>query len=141
MFCKEQAAQLCGIKQDIEAAGAKLAFIGSGEAVYAREFKTEFAPDCTVLTDPTTATYALLGTKRTIWPSWAPRSLPANLRAMRRGFRPSRTRGDARRLGGVAILDSRGAIKWKYLSRIAGDHPTPANLLAAVRALKQSNHP
>ena len=52
MFCKEQAAQLCGIKQDIEAAGATLAFIGNGSAAFARDFKDSFVPGCVALTDP-----------------------------------------------------------------------------------------
>ena len=135
MFCKEQAAQLCGIRQDIEAAGATLVFIGNGEPAFAREFKDSFAPDCVVLTDPSTASYAVLGAKRGIWASLSPRSWPAGIRAMRAGFRQTRTRGRARLLGGVAILDSSGKVRWRYLSRFAGDHPGPAELLAALRSL------
>ena len=132
MFCKEQAAQLCGIKPDIEEAGATLTFIGNGNPGFARDFKESFAPGCTVLTDPSSASYALLGAKRGMWATLSPRSWPAGIRAMRLGFRQTLTRGHAYLLGGVAVVDTAGAVKWTYLSRFAGDHPAPAQILAAL---------
>ena len=56
-----------GIKNEIEAAGARLVFIGNGATAFARRFRDTFAPDCEVLTDPLTASYALLGARRGIW--------------------------------------------------------------------------
>ena len=135
MFCKEQAAQLCGFKQDIEAAGATLAFIGNGNPRFARDFKASFAPECTVLTDPSIASYALLGAGQGIWATLSPRSWPAGIRAMLLGFRQTRTRGHAYLLGGVAVVDTAGAVRWRYLSRFAGDHPASAQILEAVRGL------
>src|SRR5713226_9706022 len=112
MFCKEQAAQLRGIKKELEAAGARLVFIGNGNTASARDFKATLMPDCEVLTDPSTASYALLGARRGAWAVWSPRSWPAGLRA---------------------ILDSGGAVRWTYVSRYAGDHPHTAQVLAAVK--------
>jgi hypothetical protein len=37
-------------------------------------------------------------------------------------------------LGGVAVVDSKGVVKWSYVSGIAGDHPGPAEIVAALRA-------
>jgi hypothetical protein len=133
MFCKEQAAQLRGIKSEIEAAGARLVFIGNGAMAFARDFKATWVPDCEVLTDPSTASYALLGARRGAWAVWSPGSWPAGLRAVRGGFRQSRTQGHAYLLGGVAILDSGGVVRWTYLSRYAGDHPDPSQVVAAVK--------
>jgi len=133
MFCKEQAAQLRGIKKEIEAAGARLVFIGNGNTASARDFKATLMPDCEVLTDPSTASYALLGARRGAWAVWSPRSWPAGLRAIRGGFRQTRTQGHAYLLGGLAILDSGGAVRWTYVSRYAGDHPHTAQVLAAVK--------
>jgi len=133
LFCKEQAAQLRGIKNEIEAAGARLVFIGNGDATFARDFKETRVPDCEVLTDPSTASYALLGSRRGIWSTWTPRAWPAGLRALRGGFRQSRTQGHAYLQGGVAILDSRGVVRWSFVSRFAGDHPSRAAILAALR--------
>src|SRR6266851_5715576 len=98
----------------------------------ARDFKATLMPDCEVLTDPSTASYALLGARRGAWAVWSPRSWPAGLRAIRGGFRQTRTQGHAYLLGGLAILDSRGAVRWTYVSRYAGDHPHTAQVLAAV---------
>jgi AhpC/TSA antioxidant enzyme len=124
---------LRGVKNQIEAAGARLVFIGNGDVAFARHFKATLVPDCEVLTDPSTASYALLGARRGIWATLSPRSWPASLRAMRSGFRQSRTRGNAFLLGGLAIVDSIGVIRWSYVSRFAGDHPAPAEIVATLR--------
>jgi hypothetical protein len=124
---------LRGIKKEIEAAGARLVFIGNGDADFARNFKAKFVPDCEVLTDPSTTSYALLGARRGAWAVWSPRSWPAGLRAVRGGFRQSRTQGQAYLLGGVAIVDSGGVVTWTYISRYAGDHPDPGQILAALK--------
>ena len=122
-----------GIKKDIETAGARLVFIGNGDPAFARQFKDSLVPDCEVLTDPSTASYALLGTRHGRLVTLTPRSWPAGLRALRAGFRQSRTQGHAFLLGGVAIVDSTGVVRWSYISRFAGDHPAPAVILAALR--------
>lgn len=36
-------------------------------------------------------------------------------------------------LGGVAIVDSGGVLRWRYVSRFAGDHPSPGEVVAALR--------
>jgi hypothetical protein len=130
---------LRGIKKEIEAAGARLVFIGNGATPIARDFKETWVPDCEVLTDPSTATYALLGARTGAWAVWSPKSWPAGLRAVRGGFRQSRTQGQAYLLGGVAILDSDGVARWTCASRYAGDHPNPRQILAAVkRAVREA---
>src|SRR5258708_38430970 len=123
MFCKEPAAQLRGIKKEIEAAGARLVVIGNGNTAFARNFKETWVPDCEVLTDPSTASYALLGARRGAWAVWSPRSWQAGIRAVRGGFRQTRTQGQPYLLGGVTLPDSGGAVRWTYGSRYAGDPP------------------
>lgn len=138
MFCKEQAAQLRAAKPEIEATGARLFFVGNGDVAFARDFKASFVPDCVVLTDPSTTSYGLLGTKRGIRTTLSPSTWVAALRAMKSGFRQSKTRGEARLLGGAAIIDSKGQVRWRYLSRFAGDHPSTAAVLDALRATSKS---
>ena len=138
MFCKEQAAQLRAAKPEIEAAGGQLFFVGNGNVAFARDFKESFVPDCVVLTDPSTTSYGLLGTKRGIRSTLAPRTWVAGIRALTSGSRQSRTRGEARLLGGAAILDSKGEVRWRYLSLFAGDHPSTAVVLDALRATSNS---
>ena len=121
-----------GIKNEIEAAGARLVFIGNGATAFARHFRDTFVPDCEVLTDPSTASYALLGAPRGIWITLGPRSWPAIVRALRGGFGQSRTQGHAFQQGGVAIIDSNGRVRWSYVSRFAGDNPVPALVVAML---------
>jgi hypothetical protein len=123
---------LRGIKNEIEAAGARLVFIGNGATAFARHFRDTFVPDCEVLTDPSTASYALLGARRGIWTTYTPRLLPAVLRALRGGFGQSRTQGHAFQQGGVAIIDSSGRVRWSYVSQFAGDHPYPGEIVAML---------
>jgi len=127
---------LRGIKKEIEAAGARLVFIGNGNTAFSRHFKDTFAPDCEVLTDPSTATYELLGARRRFWTTWTPRSLPATLRALRHGFRQSRTQGYAFLQGGVATVDSTGAVRWSFVSRFAGHYPSTAKILATLQRVQ-----
>ena len=122
-----------GIKKEIEAEGARLVFIGNGNTAFARHFKETFAPDCEVLTDPSTATYELLGARRGFWTTWTLRSLPATLHALRHGFRQSHTQGHAFLQGGVAIVDSTGAVRWSFVSRFAGHHPSSSKIIATLQ--------
>lgn len=122
-----------GVKREIESAGARLVFIGNGATAFAREFRDTFVPDCEVLTDPSAASYALFGARRGIWVTLSPMSWPAGLRALRRGFMQSSSRGHAYQLGGVAIVDSGGLVRWSYMSRFAGDHPAPSEILARLK--------
>lgn len=128
-----------GIKNDIEAAGARLVFIGNGNTAFARHFKETLVPDCEVLTDPSTATYALLGARRGFWTTWTLRSLPAAIRALRHGFRQSRTRGHPYLQGGVAIVDSTGTVRWSFVSRFAGHHPSPEHVVAKLRLVLEES--
>jgi hypothetical protein len=139
VLCKEQAAQLRAIKSGIEAQGAHLVFIGSGATAFASHFQATFVPDCQVFTDPSAASYALLGAHSGVWNTLSPRSWPALLHALRGGFWQSHTQGHAFLQGGIAIMDSQGVIRWHYASQFAGDHPSPAQILAQLhRALPGS---
>ena len=121
-----------GIKNEIEAAGARLVFIGNGATAFACHFRDAFVPDCEVLTDPWTASYALLGARRGIWITFTPRSWPAILHALRGGFGQSHTQGHAFQQGGVAIIDSSGRVRWSYVSQFAGDRPYPGEIVAML---------
>jgi hypothetical protein len=124
---------LRGIKNQIEASGASLVFIGSGGIVFARHFQATLVPDCKVFTDPSAASYMLLGAHSGIWNTLSPRSWPAILHALRGEFWQSRTQGHAWLQGGVAIMDAHSVVKWSYVSQFAGDHPSGVQILAQLR--------
>src|ERR1019366_5441690 len=52
VFCREQVAEIREHREEIEALGAGIAFVGNGTPRAAAWFQKRFAPDSTVLTDP-----------------------------------------------------------------------------------------
>src|SRR5438552_15209392 len=61
MFCREQAAAMRAAGDEIEALGAELVFVGTGNPAQARDSPQQFAPDSVVLSDPDLRTYRLIG--------------------------------------------------------------------------------
>lgn len=134
LLCREQAADLRARIPEIEALGARLVLVGSGEPWHAREFEAERCPGCRVLTDPELGSYRAIGARR----GWRfvlnPAGLRASARAFRRGFRQSGVRGTADQLGGVLVLLPGDRIAYSRLSGSAGDHPPVDEVIAALRA-------
>ena len=93
----------------------------------------DYDPGVPVVVDPDRETYAIVEANR-------PRSLKfgtlrAGLRAFRKGFRQTRTMGDAAQLGGVFVITPAGGMPYQYISKFAGDHPDPLQPVAAVERL------
>jgi hypothetical protein len=116
----------------IHAAGAELVVIGNGNLHFAKAFRDELELDTPLYIDTTRATYRALGMKRGIARTLGPRTWLRSLRALRQGFRQKRTRGDPWQLGGVLMVLRDGSIAYRYLSEVAGDHPSLDEVLAAV---------
>ena len=133
MFCREQAVQLHRDRARFDAAGARLAFVGNGTAMFARTFQEDYGLDEPVLVDPTRRVYKALGFGRlTLASLVSPRQLLAAARALAAGFVQGRTQGDAQQLGGVLVVKPGGEILYRYRSEFAGDHPKHDDVLAAL---------
>jgi hypothetical protein len=52
----------------------------------------------------------------------------------RAGFRQSHVAGDALQQGGVVVIAPGGVERFRFISREAGDHPAPADILTALEA-------
>ena len=61
----------------------------------------------------------------------SPRVLLHASRAVRDGFRQRRTQGDPWQNGGVFLIDPRGWVLFRQISREAGDHAGLDEILAA----------
>jgi hypothetical protein len=132
LFCKEQTAEFRARRDDIERRGARLAFIGNGGVRYAGGFRDEFCPDCTVLTDPSLASYRLIGARRGVVNTLGPLAWVAGIRALARGARQQRTQGSPFQQGGVLVVTPGDALAYTYLSKVAGDHPPVDQVIAAI---------
>ena len=138
LFCKEQAAEMNAIGPDVAALGARMVFVGSGSAQYARWFVEDYGGDWPVrwpvYSDPDLVTYGALGARRGWWTSVNPRSWLLSLRALRGGFRQSlQEMGDQFQQGAVCVVLPDGSMPYAYVSRVAGDHPKAAVVLARLR--------
>lgn len=136
LFCKEQAAEMSAVGDEIERLGAGLAFIGSGSAQYARWFQEDYAPRWPVYSDAALVTYRALEARRGLRSSMNLRTIWLSLRALLRGFRQGRTQGDQFQQGAVAVVTPDEAMPYLHLSEVAGDHPRPTEVLAVLRGLR-----
>ncbi|HEY7413513.1 MAG TPA: peroxiredoxin-like family protein [Vicinamibacteria bacterium] len=119
----------------IEAAGARLVFVGNGNRHFAAAFRDELRLDEPIYVDTGREAYAALGMKRGVASTLlAPGTWKAGVRAMRGGFRQKRVQGDAWQLGGVLVVRTGGEVAFRHLSASAGDHPPVSDVLAALNA-------
>ncbi|GAC1580241.1 MAG: hypothetical protein NVS3B18_13880 [Candidatus Dormibacteria bacterium] len=122
------------VKGEIEAAGARLFFVGSGAPPFARDFQQTYVPDCEVFSDPSGDTYTALGARSGLVSTLGPSVMRAARRARKAGFSQGRTQGRAFVQGGVMVALPGDLGPWSYLSEHAGDHPEPAAVVEALRA-------
>ena len=113
----------------IHDAGGELVIVGNGSAEQASDFVSDHAITTPVFTDPSLAVYRAAGARRG-GGGW--RLLRHAARAMRRGFFQWRVLGDPAQHGGVFVIASGGAVAYRYVSELAGDHPDPDEIIAAL---------
>ena len=122
---------------EIRKHGVDVVFVGSGRAWQAAAFREDLAldaPPCdaTVLVDPELKSFRVAGFHRGVAGVLALSTLKNAVRALRAGHRQAKVQGDAWQNGGVLLVDRSGAVRWRYASASAGDHPGSEAILAAV---------
>ncbi len=100
-----------------------LVFVGSGNALMATDFREELALEVPVWVDVGRVSYKHLGFKRSLATALAPAVWKHALRAMRAGFRQTKTMGDPWQQGGVLVVQQGGVVEFGFASAEAGDHP------------------
>jgi hypothetical protein len=133
LFCREQAAEMHAVKDEIASLGAGLVFVGNGSPAQARDFQEHFAPEETVLSDPDLRTYRLIGARGGVMNTVGPRAWRAGLRALRRGARQTRVKGHPFQQGGVLVLAPGDRVLYTYISKAAGDHAPVDDVLDVLR--------
>jgi peroxiredoxin len=132
LFCKEQVAELSKVAGSIHELGAELVVLGNGGPQHVRWFIEDFGVTTPVLTDPSLESYDAVGAKHG-WLSGAnPQTFLASLRAWRKGYRQTGTKGDRFQQGGVFVIMPDGSMPFRYVSRYAGDHPAPGTVVHAL---------
>lgn len=136
LFCKEQAAEMSAVGDEIERLGAGMVFIGSGSPQYAKWFQEDYAPRWPVYSDTGLVTYQALEARRGLVSSANPRTVWLSLRALLRGYRQGKTQGDQYQQGAVAVITPDGGMPYLHISEVAGDHPRPSDVLSVLRGLR-----
>ena len=132
LFCRQQVAEMRPYAERIRTVGAELTIIGHGSVEEARAFRQELALDVPLLTDPSRQAYRVLGLPRSRSSVFNLRSLRHSLAARRRGFRQTRVAGDAFQQGGLIIVATGGVEVYRFISRSAGEHPSPDVVMRAL---------
>lgn len=121
---------MCDYIPRLHANRAELVILGSGSPDQAAWFVQEYAVTAPVYTDPALRSHAIVGAGRAR--PLDVRPLVRAVRAMRQGFRQTKTMGPPRQLGGVFVITSDGRMPYHYLSQFAGDHPNPDDALQVL---------
>jgi hypothetical protein len=123
--------------QEIRQAGGDLVVVGSGAPMFLDGFREllglDEEPRVEVYTDPSLASYKLLGFKRGVFSTFDPRSAAPYARALTSGHKQGRTQGDSFQQGGVVVIRPDGSMPFHFASAYGGDHPPPDEVVEAVR--------
>lgn len=120
--------------KELKKAGVEVAVIGSGAPRFAKAFRDEFGLDgVRLLCDESLASYKRAGFRRGAVSTFSPRAMLNYARAVAAGFRQGKTQGDAFQQGGVMVVDASGAVRYRYASRVGGDHPPMDEVVEAAR--------
>ena len=134
MFCREQVAQLRGVVEQIRERGAQLVVVGNGSVAQAASFAKERELDFSLLTDPGRRSYKAAGLMRNIVSTFNPFFLKAAGRAMKNGHRQGTVQGDPWQQGGAFVFAPGNEVLFAQISKAAGDHAEPSDLVSALPA-------
>jgi hypothetical protein len=134
LFCRQQVAEIVPLADEVRSLGGELYVVGHGTLEQTRAFRDEQSTPFPLFTDPTRQAYELMGMRRGLRTVLAPGVLWRSLQARRAGFRQSRVAGDPLQQGGVLVLAAGGRELYRFISREAGHHAPPADVLAALKA-------
>jgi len=135
VHCRDHAVQLHRARERFEQAGLGLVLIGQATPRHAAHFRRKLGLEpLTVLADEERASYRAMGLRRAnLAQLLGPKSVLAGVRhGARSGVVQGRIVGDAAQLGGAAIVDTSGEIRFFTASEHAGDTVEPGDLLGAA---------
>ena len=132
LFCRQQIGQLLPHVSRIRAAGAEVVVVGNGSVEEARAFRDEQRLPVPLFTDPARDSYCALEMRRGVATVLHPRVILNSFAAMLQGFRQTKPAGDPLQQGGVVVMAPNDIERYRYVSKRAGDHPSPSAILRAL---------
>lgn len=138
LFCRQQVNDFLPYLAGFDAARAALVIVGNGTVAQARAFRDHQRLPVPLYTDPSGISYCAVGMRSGIGTVMRPAVIVRSLVAMARGFRQTRVAGNPLQQGGVVMVRPGGVEHYRYISRSAGDHPSPADVLRAAAGLHRT---
>ncbi len=136
MFCRQYLTALRESAHNIEAAGGRVVAVMQGTAAQAAALCSGYRVPFPCLADPDLDTYKTFGLKRgSTSEVLGPANWSAALGAIRQGHFGGRAIGDVMQLPGTFIVDRGGIVRYAKYATSASDHPSTADLIAALRAI------
>jgi peroxiredoxin len=129
--------------RDFERRGAQLVAVGQGSEEEAAHYCGQYASGFPCLGDPSRASYELLGLKRGGWWSIVVKPFLTDTRESLRLIRDADLEAsrlestDVLQLGGVAIVDREGVLRFLHVAESTDDMPSNDEILAALDTLSQ----
>lgn len=123
-------------REQFDAAGARLVFIGQAGARQAAHFRRKLGLRSPVLADAARASYKAAGATRAgVGGLVGPKSVAAGVKHMARSrVIQGRPVGDVTQLGGAMVIAPGGVVAFQRMAEHAGDNVDRDALLAAARA-------
>jgi peroxiredoxin len=137
VFCREHAAQLRGIYDEITAADADVVAIGTGNAMYAKAFIADEHIPFTVLLDEdgeAAGVASVKGGAGALFKLASPSVLKASARARKAGHHQGKTGSRPLQLGATFVVGPGDTIVYEHLDNDVGDHAPLAEVLDALQA-------
>ncbi len=117
---------------EIESRGARLVVVGNGAPHQAKAFAEQESITFTLWVDEKMRAYEAAGLKRGVGALFGRRSAGHMARALKAGFRQTRTKGDPWQNGGAFVITTDGRTLFSQVSRESGDHAELSKIVAAL---------
>lgn len=108
--------------------------VGSGEIDHLKNFKTSSGFEGEMFTDPSRESFRLLGFRSGVSGLLGLKAISRGFSALKEGYTPGPIQGSALQLGGAAIIDPDGNLRYHYVGEEAGDHPSVNEMLRLLDA-------
>jgi peroxiredoxin len=119
---------------EIRRLGAELVVVGNGRPEHAADFRDSEGIEHPLYVDPEMRAYAAAGLRRGVASSLGLRTFRHAIRAWRSGKRQEGVQGDPWQQGGCFVIRPDGRVVYAQVSREAGDHADPDEIIGALES-------
>jgi peroxiredoxin len=133
--CSQQVDVLVPMLDELAALDVVTILIGNGDARYIAAFRERQRLEgylVMIVTDATLGSHRAAGFGRSLWATYGPRALWADLRAMGKGYSLATRQGDGLQQGGVLLIDRDGRLAFRQAASAAPEPVSAAVILEAV---------